>query len=255
MTRSVEPVIRVLSTAEAAVPIVLDEIRRAAGEGRKLLGLATGGTYAASWRALGDELQAGRLRPEFLLTHLDEYLDFGPERRGGMVHELVTACPPIAAMLRAGTFLPVPHLADPAALATHEQRLTRAGGVALQFLGIGRNGHIAFNEPGTAFDRGFHVTALAETTRSDARSRFAPDEVPRRAITSGIATILGARRLVLSAFGQAKAAAVAAMLRGEINPQCPASALRRHADVLVLLDHEAAAGLDRDLDRVGGAGE
>ncbi len=240
------PQIRILPAAADAVPLLLDEIRRVVTTSRQpLLGFATGGTYAAMLRALGDELVAGRLDPKaFVATHLDEYLGFGPDRRGGMVHELCEVCPPLREMLRRGTFLPVPHDGSDAGLLAHAARLSRAGGVVLQFLGIGRNGHLAFNEPGTPFESGFHVTRLAETTREDARKRFAPEEPPREAATSGIDTILQARRLVLCAFGANKAPAVRAMLHGPESTACPASVLRRHADVLVLLDHAAAAGLE-----------
>lgn len=239
------PEVNILATADAAVPVLLDEIRRVVGSGRRpLVGFATGGTYTAMLQALGTELQSGRIDSgAFTATHLDEYLGFPPERRGGMVHELGTACPPLLAMLRNGTFFPVPHDGTPASLQQHETRLLRAGGVQVQFLGIGRNGHLAFNEPGTPFDSGFHRTVLAETTRDDARARFAPEEPPCDAVTSGLATILAAKRLVLCAFGAAKREAVVAMLRGPVVPACPASLLRRHPHALVLLDPAAAAGL------------
>jgi len=135
----------------------------------------------------------------------------------------------------------------------HEQRLQRAGGVRLQFLGIGRNGHVAFNEPGTPFELDFHLTTLAATTRDDARARFAPDEPPRQAVTSGLATIAASQRLVLCAFGKAKADAVRAMLKGEVCPACPATALRAHRNLLVLLDREAAGGLGTGHPVVSGA--
>ncbi|MCA8951901.1 MAG: 6-phosphogluconolactonase, partial [Planctomycetes bacterium] len=199
--------------------------------------------YTAMLQALAREFEQGRVPHEFVATHLDEYVGFAPERRGGMVHELVSHCPPLGAMLDAGAFLPVPCVEDDAAFAAHAERLRTLGGVKLQLLGIGRNGHIAFNEPGTPFDSGFHATDLAESTRRDARARFLPDEPPRRAVTSGIATILAAERLVLCAFGAAKQDAVRAMLAGETSTACPASALRRHGNLLVLLDAAAADGL------------
>lgn len=247
MTASQAPTVRVLDDAAAAVPLLLAELHRVVGAGtRPVVSFATGGTYSGFLRALGRQLQSGELpATAFVATHLDEYEGFAPERRGGMVHELCSLCPPFAAMLARDAFVPVPNAGDAAQLVAHEQRLQRAGGVALQFLGIGRNGHIAFNEPGTAFELGCHTTELAATTREDARARFAPDEPPRRAITSGIATILAARRLVLCAFGANKAAAVRAMLHGPIAPTCPASALRRHGDVFILLDRAAAAELER----------
>jgi glucosamine-6-phosphate deaminase len=235
--------VRILPNAAAALPLLMDELRGTQLR-RGLLGLATGATFVPFLQALGDELRTGRMRSEELhATHLDEYLGYGPERKGGMVHELGTHCPPLLDLLAAGRFLPVPHDGDAASLKAHELRVYRAGGVQLQLLGIGRNGHIAFNEPGTPFNSGFHVTALAPTTRDDARTRFAPDEPPQQAVTSGLQTILGARKLVLCAFGKSKAKAVATMVQGEISVACPASVLRRHTNVLVLLDPEAASEL------------
>ncbi|HZN41610.1 MAG TPA: 6-phosphogluconolactonase [Planctomycetota bacterium] len=234
--------VRVL-TCEAAVPVLLDEFRQALGR-RGVISFATGNTFAPFLRALAVELQAGRIATDFLATHLDEYLGFGPQQRGGMVHELCTACPPLGSMLARGAFLPVPSDGAEASLKAHAAKIASAGGVALQFLGIGRNGHLAFNEPGTPFDRGLHVARLAETTRDDARWRFLPGEPPTHAVTSGIATILDAKRIVLCAFGRAKADALRAMLHGEGGAVCPASALRGHARVLVLIDRDAQSGID-----------
>lgn len=238
-----EPVmdVRVLESAAAAVPLLLGELRNTIARTRMpLVGFATGNTFAAFLRALAVELDTGGLPAAFVATHLDEYQGFPPERRSGMAHELCTACPPLGAMLRAGAFVPVPHVEESKVLAAHDARLRAMGGVQLQFLGIGRNGHLAFNEPGTPFDSGFHGTDLATTTRDDARTRFAPGEPPLRAVTSGLGTILGARRIVLCAFGEAKAAAVRAMRHGPVTEACPASVLRRHPSVLVLLDRPAA---------------
>lgn len=238
-----EPAVQIVESAEAAVPILLAELRRAIAAARTpLVGFATGATFRAFLGALAVELEADRLPRSFVATHLDEYVGFPPERRLGMVHELFAACPPLGAMHRAGAFVPVPHVEDGKVIAAHEARLRAMGGVQLQFVGIGRNGHLGFNEPGTPFDSTFHTTELAATTRDDARARFAPDEPPRRAVTSGLATIRSARRVVMCAFGAAKAAAVRAMLTAEPSVACPASALRTHRDLAVVLDHAAAAG-------------
>ena len=239
------PEVRVLPSADAAVPVLLAEVRNVLAHGtRPLISFATGGTFGAFFRALSAELQQGSLKgADFLATHLDEFMAYEPQRRGGMVHELTLRCPPLREMLARETFLPVPCHGAEGSMRAHEQRLAKAGGIKLQFLGIGRNGHIAFNEPGTSFDCGFHVTTLAETTRIDAKSRFVPDEPPRRAVTAGMASILGAERIVLCAFGAQKADAVRAMLEGEVSPACPASALRQHDNALVLLDPEAASSL------------
>ena len=256
MDHQTNPKVRVLDAADSAVPLLLEEVRKVmpaaerssdggAGE-RPLISLATGGTFTAFFRALDAEIQQGRLDASaFVGTHLDEYMGFEPERTGGMVHELMLRCPSLRDMLARGSFLPVPCHGAEGSLRAHEERIQSAGGIKLQFLGIGRNAHVAFNEPGASFDDGFHVTTLAESTRADAKSRFVPDQPPRRAVTAGLRSILGAERIVLCAFGAGKADAVRAMLQDEISPNCPASALRRHPNCLVLLDPAAASGLDQ----------
>jgi len=241
--RSQAPEVRVFATREGALAVALEELRRTVQRGNEpLVCFATGATFTSMLQRLHAELVAGRVGTNaFHATHLDEYLGFAPTRPGGMVHELEQACPALATMRAAGRFLPVPCDGTRESMLLHEQRLRALGGVRLQFLGIGRNGHLAFNEPGTPFESGFHVTELAATTRQDAAPRFAPNPVPTHAVTSGLATVLGAERLVLCAFGKGKAPAVKAMLDGPVSVQCPASVLRRHPNVLVLLDREAAS--------------
>ena len=247
------PEVRVLDAAENAVPLLLGELREVvARNARPLVSFATGGTFAAFFRSLDAELRSGQIDGSgFVGTHLDEYIAFEPNRRGGMVHELTLRCPALRDMLARGSFLPVPCHGAEGSLRAHEERLARAGGIKLQFLGIGRNGHVAFNEPGASFDAGFHVTELAEMTRADAAPTFVPDEPPRRAVTSGIRTILDADRVVLCAFGRGKAEAVKAMLQADVSHSCPASALRSHPNALVLLDPEAASSLDAAADVAG----
>jgi len=131
-----------------------------------------------------------------------------------------------------------------AACAEYERALEERGGVDVQLLGIGATGHIGFNEPGSPFSSRTRVVALAERTVADNARFFATaEEVPRRAVTQGIATIARARRHVLIARGAGKADAVRAALEGEVSPACPASALRTFQDVLVLLDPAAASRL------------
>lgn len=251
MDHQAPPQVRVLDAADAAVPFLLQEVRALASgqepesNQRPLISFATGGTFTAFFRALDAEIKQGRITStEFLGTHLDEYMGFEPERPGGMLHELSLRCPAMRDMLARGSFLPVPCHGAEGSLRAHEERIERAGGIKLQLLGIGRNGHIAFNEPGASLDEGFHVTTLAESTRVDAKARFVPDQPPRRAVTAGMKSILTAERIILCAFGADKAAAVTSMLQGEVNGTCPASALRMHKNVLVLLDSAAASNLD-----------
>lgn len=128
--------------------------------------------------------------------------------------------------------------------AGYEALIRAAGGIDLQLLGIGRNGHIGFNEPGSARDSRTRLIELETATRADAAADFGDlQQVPRHAITMGIASILEARRIVLLAFGARKAAILRRALEGPLTADVPASFLREHPDVRVVLDREAAAGL------------
>lgn len=114
----------------------------------------------------------------------------------------------------------------------------------LQLLGLGSNGHIAFNEPGTSFDSTTHVAELSESTLRDNARLFGDiSEVPRKAYTVGLESIMQAKKILILASGANKADAVRGMIRGEISENLPASILRRHADCVLIADGEAAAKL------------
>lgn len=123
-----------------------------------------------------------------------------------------------------------------------EARIRACGGVDLWLLGIGRNGHIAFNEPGSAPDSRTRLVDLTESTIA-ANSRFFErvDDVPKQALTAGIATICEARRILLLATGTDKAGAIARAVQGAPHPSCPASFLQTHSDCTFILDREAAS--------------
>ncbi len=126
--------------------------------------------------------------------------------------------------------------------AAYDKAIEQAGGIDLQLLGIGNNGHIGFNEPGTPFGSITHMVELTESTRQ-ANQRFfsSIDEVPTHAVTMGIKTVMHARSIILMATGPAKAPIVKSMLCGEVTTNVPASVLQLHPDATVYLDHEAAA--------------
>lgn len=123
----------------------------------------------------------------------------------------------------------------------YDARIAEAGGVDLQLLGIGRNGHLAFNEPGTPFDTPTHRVRLTASTREANRRFFPGAEPPQEAITQGLGTIGAARELELVALGPAKAAALRDALDGPVGPDCPASLLQRHPCARVSADPAAAA--------------
>jgi glucosamine-6-phosphate deaminase len=130
-----------------------------------------------------------------------------------------------------------------AACARYERDIAAAGGLDLCVLGIGGNGHIAFNEPGSPFDSLTRMVDLAAETRAAAAGAFGPGVVPGRALTMGISTILAARRCVLLATGAAKADVVARAIQPPPSPALPASALQLHADATFVLDAAAASRL------------
>ena len=129
-------------------------------------------------------------------------------------------------------------VSDPSA---YDKEIAAAGGVDLQLLGIGNNGHIGFNEPGTPFGSLTHVVELTESTR-EANKRFfkSIDEVPTHAVTMGVKTVMQARSIILMAIGPAKAPIMKEMLQGPVTENVPASVLQLHPDVTVYMDFEAA---------------
>ena len=127
-----------------------------------------------------------------------------------------------------------------------EEAIEGAGGIDFQLLGIGGNGHIAFNEPGSPFNSRTRVVSLSERTIKDnARFFKSIDEVPRQALSMGIETIMRARKIVLLASGEGKADAVAKSLEGPITTEVPASVLQRHPDCTFILDKASASKLTR----------
>ncbi len=125
--------------------------------------------------------------------------------------------------------------------AAYDEAIRKAGGIDIQLLGIGNNGHIGFNEPGTPFGSSTHVVELTHSTR-EANARFftSIDDVPTHAVTMGIKTVMNAKSIILVAFGRAKAPIIKETLLGAVTEMVPASVLQLHPDVEVYLDHDAA---------------
>lgn len=217
--------------------------RRQRGGGDFILGVSTGSTPGSTWQALAGRLgESGVDASRIRAFALDEYLDLEndhPESYRAVVRRQITL--PLG-LNPEKVRSPGDDGRDPQAPQRYEQAIRQAGGIDLQVLGIGRNGHIAFNEPGSSLASRCRVTTLAEQTRQD-NSRFfsSPEEVPRYCITQGIGTILQARQLLLMAYGAAKAESLAAALEGPITAAVPASAVQLHPDVVVIADRSAAS--------------
>ena len=210
-----------------------------------ILGLATGSTPVPVYRELARLNREGAVSFARVRTYnLDEYAGIAPEHpqsyRRFMNEQLFDRID----VDPANTHVPSGFMDDSAAM-EYDQEIQAAGGLDLQLLGIGRNGHIGFNEPADAFSRATHIVTLTESTRQ-ANARFfdSPEDVPARAVSMGVGTIMQARRILLIATGADKAAAVRDMLRGPVSPRMPASVLALHRDVTVMLDRAAAAQVD-----------
>jgi len=136
----------------------------------------------------------------------------------------------------------VPSGLDIAAAADYDKQIEAAGGIDLQLLGIGNNGHIGFNEPNTPFGSRTHLVDLTESTREANKRFFASiDEVPTQAVTMGVRTVMNARGIILMAIGKAKAEIIAKTVNGPVTEEVPASVLQLHPDVEIYLDYDAAS--------------
>jgi glucosamine-6-phosphate deaminase len=211
-----------------------------------LLGVATGSTPLPIYTALAARVADGRTdASRARICQLDEYVGLPaghPESyRSVVLREVVE---PLG--LSKGSFMgPDGTAADiAAACAAYDSALAKAGGVDLQLLGIGTDGHIGFNEPCSSLASRTRIKTLTEQTRID-NARFFDnlDEVPHHVITQGIGTILEARHLVLLATGEAKAEAVALTVEGPVSALVPASALQLHPHATVVVDEAAASRL------------
>ncbi|ASS75331.1 glucosamine-6-phosphate deaminase [Tumebacillus algifaecis] len=235
------------SISKRAAALVAEQI---ANRPDLVVGLATGSTPLGLYRYLIEEVQQGRLSLAAVKTfNLDEYLGLAPDHpqsyRSFMEENLFSQID----VVPANTHIPNGQPDDIAEhCAAYERLIVETGGIDIQVLGIGRNGHIGFNEPGEAFGRPTHLVKLAESTRQ-ANARFFSHlgEVPTHAITMGLKSIMNARRVLLLAAGADKSEAVYRAVCGDVSEDHPASVLQLHPDCIFLLDEAAAALLPAEL--------
>ena len=214
---------------------------------RPALGLATGETMEPVFAELvrrhrEQDLRFARVRAYLL----DEYLGLDREdpcAYRNVVHRLLTGH---VGMGSNAVHCPNPHAIDVSAECARYEQEVREASIGLQLLGIGANGHIAFNEPGSPLDSTTRAVELSGQTRAyNARFFLASRPVPGQAITQGLSTILAAGHLVMVARGEHKADAVARAVEGPLTQEVPASAIQLHPKVTVVLDEPAASRLSR----------
>ncbi|WP_100332248.1 glucosamine-6-phosphate deaminase [Bacillus xiapuensis] len=225
--------------SEQAARLIMDRLRQ---KPKLVLGLATGGTPEGTYQKLIENHRTEGMSYRQVTTfNLDEYVGIPKMHPNNyfyyMKHRLFDHIdlPPEKA------YLPNGEAEDlQTECARYEHLLKKAGGIDVQLLGIGVNGHIGFNEPGTSFESLTHVVELDESTRkANARFFSSIEEVPHQAITMGIQTIMCAREIVLLAAGEAKAEAMTRLLSGSVTEQFPASVLNHHPHVTVIADEAA----------------
>ncbi|WP_369371540.1 glucosamine-6-phosphate deaminase [Promicromonospora sp. Populi] len=215
-------------------------------EPETVLGLATGSSPLAVYDELARRHKDGLSFAHARAFMLDEYVGLSadhPERYRNVIEKEFAARVDLAP----GAVQGPDGLAEdlPAACAAYEQAIADAGGVDLQLLGIGTDGHIAFNEPGSSLASRTRIKTLTKQTRED-NARFfggSVDDVPRHCLTQGLATIMSARHLVLLASGRAKAEAVHQLVEGPISAMWPATIMQMHPHATVLVDDAAASRL------------
>ncbi len=206
------------------------------------LGLATGSTPEGTYRELIRMHREEGLSFQFVSAfNLDEYYPIAPTDPQSYRYFMREKLFSQVDICEENLHIPNGTAEDVAAECAAYDKLIRAlGGIDLQLLGIGRNGHIGFNEPSEHLIAGTHLTSLTEDTIS-ANSRFfaTEEEVPRHALTMGMASILQARKILLLATGDSKREVVRALLDERITTACPASLLKLHPNVIVLCDKAA----------------
>ncbi len=207
-----------------------------------VIGLATGSSPLSIYNAWAELARERELNLSGVRCFaLDEYAGIDPDHQES--YRTVITNTVVGPVGLTPELVHVPAtVASAAAASAYEEAIAAAGGVDLQILGIGRNGHLGFNEPGSPFDsRTRRVSLTPETISDNARFFGAPENVPGEAITQGLGTIMDARKLIIVAIGEAKAKAVAAAIAGPVTEQVPASIVQRHPDVVYVLDRAAAS--------------
>ncbi len=235
----------IVESKDAAGALVAEEIAAlVAAKPTAVLGLATGSTPLPVYRALAERRDSMDLS-KITGFALDEYVGLPvehPESYRSVINREVVeplGLDPDRIHVPNGSLETIEH-----AGADYEAAIEAAGGIDLQILGIGTTGHIGFNEPGSSFASRTRVKTLTEQTRRDnARFFDSEDDVPMHCITQGLGTIHRARHLVLLAFGEGKAPAIAGAVEGPVTASLPGSALQLHERATVIVDEAAASQL------------
>ena len=208
-----------------------------------ILGLATGGSPVGMYKELIRKYENKELDfSKCTSINLDEYIGLNPEHEQSYRNFMNTNLFNYININKDKTFVPnglAENLEEECR--NYDRKIEELGGIDVQLLGIGNNGHIAFNEPGEELSTGTHIISLTEST-IEANARFfdSIDQVPRKALTMGLGGIMKAKKIILIASGEGKAEAIQGIFSGKITTDNPATMLQMHRDVVVIVDEAAA---------------
>ena len=208
-----------------------------------VLGLPTGQTPLGMYQELIKRFRKGEIDFSQVITfNLDEYYGLSPEHPQSYNYYMWQTFFNNINIKKENVFIPDGVTKDvQKECRYYESLIEKKGGIDLQFLGIGDNGHIGFNEPAIALNSKTHLVNLSQAT-IEANSRFFNDieDVPRKALTMGMGTIMKAKQIILLASGMKKAPAIAKTINGKVSTEVPASLLQLHRDVTIIVDKDAA---------------
>ncbi|WP_461219077.1 glucosamine-6-phosphate deaminase [Lapidilactobacillus salsurivasis] len=233
--------IKIVKDKLAGGQAAFELIKAGMAHGAQVLGLATGSTPISLYEAM---CQSDLDFSQMVSMNLDEYVGLTPDNDQSyhyFMNEHLFSKKPFKA-----SYVPDGANPDTDAAAAAYEKLLAEHPIDIQILGIGRNGHIGFNEPGSDLDGKTQKVALTQST-IDANSRFFADEkdVPRFAISMGIGSIMKGKEIILIAYGADKADAIKATVEGPVTTHVPASALQNHDNVVLILDEAAASKLSK----------
>ncbi|MEI5993353.1 glucosamine-6-phosphate deaminase [Candidatus Enterococcus mansonii] len=228
-----------VANAEEGGKKAFELIKEGMDNGAKVLGLATGSTPETLYKEM---TESDLDFTDMTSVNLDEYVGLGGDDdqsyRYFMNDQLFNKKP------FKDTYVPNGKAEDLEAECKHYESIIDSHPIDIQILGIGQNGHIGFNEPGTPLDSLTHVVELTESTINANKRNFEKvEDVPTRAVSMGIGSIMKGKKMILLAYGEAKADAIKGMIDGPVSVDLPASALQNHPDVVVILDAAAASKL------------
>ncbi len=226
--------------ASEALKVMLETVK---SNSKAVIGLATGSSPIGLYESMiADHVNSGTSYADIRTVNLDEYVGLDEKSEQSYIYFMNDNLFKSVNLNKNNINLPNGMNADMQVECDNYTALLNSMPQDIQLLGIGANGHIGFNEPGTSFDSTTHIVELEEGTRIDnARFFNSLDEVPKFAITMGIANIMNAKKILVVANGKNKAKAVFEMVKGQVSENCPASILQKHKDVVLVIDESAAS--------------